>query len=63
MGDFDKVKDMEKHEAVEKKVKLMMEKKLKVVKGMKVYDESEKIFEPKYKKGKEKEKFMQRNAL
>jgi len=47
---------MKKHEAVEHKVRLMMEKKMYVVKKSKAYDESEKIFGK--KKAKEREKFM-----
>ena len=61
VGDQDIKVDMHDHAAVERKVKLMTETKLKVVKQVKKYDESEQIFAK--KKGKEREAFLKRNAM
>ena len=52
---------IDQNKEVEKKTKLMLEKKMKVVNRKKVYDESEKIFEK--KKGKERQHFVVRNSL
>lgn len=52
---------MDQNKEVEKKTKLMLEKKMKVVSRKKVYDHSEKIFDK--KKGKEKSHFIVRNSL
>ena len=60
-GDPDIKKIIEENKALEKKMKMMKAKKLQVVQAVATVDESNKIFEK--KKGKEKEKFHQRNVI